>query len=82
MIGKVLVPELAEDQSFRDRLIRESELAASLEHPNTVPIYDAGEAKGVWVGAGGSSAGKRGQLLRGGLRTSSAAAGDRADMIV
>jgi serine/threonine-protein kinase len=44
---KVLVPELAEDEAFRERFIRESELAASLEHPNVVPIYDADEWEGV-----------------------------------
>lgn len=32
--------------SFRDRLVRESQLAASLDHPNVVPVYDAGEADG------------------------------------
>jgi YVTN family beta-propeller protein len=44
---KVVSPELAEDPKFRDRFVRESKLAASLEHPNIVPIYDAGEAEGT-----------------------------------
>jgi serine/threonine-protein kinase len=44
---KVLAPELARDESFRDRFIRESRLAASIDHPNIIPIYDAGEADGL-----------------------------------
>jgi predicted Ser/Thr protein kinase len=43
---KVLMPELAEDAGFRERFIRESQLAASLEHPNIIPIYDADEEDG------------------------------------
>ena len=44
---KVLSPRLAEDESFRARLLRESRLAAGLDHPNVVPVYDAGEADGA-----------------------------------
>src|SRR5215469_13312666 len=41
---KLLAPELASDDRFRERFLRESELAASLDHPNVIPIYAAGEA--------------------------------------
>ena len=44
---KVLLPEFAADNDYRARFIRESELAASLEHPNVLPVYDAGEIEGV-----------------------------------
>src|SRR5207249_2131572 len=43
---KVLSPDLAEDDRFRERFLRESRLAASLDHPSIVPVYDAGEARG------------------------------------
>jgi serine/threonine-protein kinase len=44
---KVLAPELAEDEAFRTRFIRESQLAAALDHPNVIPIYHAAEEHGV-----------------------------------
>ena len=43
---KLLAPVLSEDDSYRDRFVRESRRAAELDHPNVVPIYDAGEADG------------------------------------
>jgi serine/threonine protein kinase len=43
---KLLSPELFEDQSFRDRFVRESEAAAAIDHPNIIPVYGAGEAEG------------------------------------
>jgi serine/threonine-protein kinase len=44
---KLLAPDLAEDQNFRERFLRESRLAASIDHPNIVPIYHAGETNGL-----------------------------------
>src|SRR6516164_5539157 len=43
---KLLAPELAGDRAFRERFLIESRLAASLDHPNVVPVHDAGEVDG------------------------------------
>jgi serine/threonine protein kinase len=44
---KVIAPELAEDERFRQRFIRESQLAAAIDHPNVLPVYEAGDAEGM-----------------------------------
>ena len=43
---KLIAPELAGDASFRERFLRESRLAASIDHPGILPVYAAGEADG------------------------------------
>ena len=43
---KLIAPELAEDERFRARFLREPRLAASLDHPGVVPIFQAGEWEG------------------------------------
>jgi hypothetical protein len=40
---KLIAPEAAADEIFRKRFAEESKIAASIEHPNVVPIYAAGE---------------------------------------
>ena len=42
---KVLTPSLGEGERFSERFLRESRLAASIDHPNVIPIYEAGEAE-------------------------------------
>jgi serine/threonine-protein kinase len=43
---KLVAPALARDERFRERFARETELVMSLEHPNVVPIHDAGDVDG------------------------------------
>jgi serine/threonine-protein kinase len=43
---KILAPELARDAGFRTRFIRESRAAAAVDHPNILPVYDVGDARG------------------------------------
>jgi DNA-binding beta-propeller fold protein YncE/predicted Ser/Thr protein kinase len=44
---KVIAPGLIEDDAMRRRFVRESKVAASIDHPNVIPIYYAGEDAGV-----------------------------------
>src|SRR3954467_10188580 len=61
---KVIAPDLARDEGFRARFVREARVTAQLDHPNVIPVYDAGEDGGRlyiamrWVGGP-----DRGQML-------------------
>ena len=44
---KVLAPEVAGDEAFRRRFMREIRIAASLRHPNIVPVHNADEHEGL-----------------------------------
>ena len=44
---KIIAPDLAEASGFRERFNREARIAAALQHPNIVTVYDAGEQDGL-----------------------------------
>ncbi|MFF8289561.1 serine/threonine-protein kinase [Streptomyces sp. NPDC016309] len=44
---KLLAPELARNDTFRKRFAHESRVAAAIDHPHIVPVFEAGEAEGV-----------------------------------
>jgi streptogramin lyase len=44
---KAIAPQHAADVGFRERFQRESHIAASIEHPNVIPVYEAGELDGT-----------------------------------
>jgi CheY-like chemotaxis protein len=44
---KIIAPDLAESEGFRERFTREARIAAALQHPNIVTVYDAGEVGGL-----------------------------------
>jgi DNA-binding beta-propeller fold protein YncE/predicted Ser/Thr protein kinase len=46
---KVIARQLADQAGFRERFLRESRLAARLDHPNVVPVYDAREEDGELI---------------------------------
>ncbi|HEX6020484.1 MAG TPA: serine/threonine-protein kinase [Solirubrobacter sp.] len=43
---KLIAPEHAADRDFRERFQRESRMAAAIDHPNVIPVYEAGEEDG------------------------------------
>jgi serine/threonine protein kinase len=47
---KLVAPERAGEPGFRERFIAESRLAASVDHPNVLPVFGAGEFEGtLWL---------------------------------
>ncbi|GGP45620.1 serine/threonine-protein kinase [Streptomyces abikoensis] len=44
---KLLAPELARNDTFRRRFSHESRVAAAIDHPHIVPVFEAGEVEGV-----------------------------------
>ena len=44
---KIIAPDLAGSEGFRERFTREARIAAALQHPNIVTVYDAGEVDGL-----------------------------------
>jgi streptogramin lyase/predicted Ser/Thr protein kinase len=46
---KVIARQFADDDAFRDRFLRESRLAARLDHPAVVPVFDAREEDGELI---------------------------------
>src|ERR687893_1038279 len=44
---KIIAPDLAESEGFRERFTREARIAAALQHPSIVTVYDAGEVNGL-----------------------------------
>src|SRR4051794_9497296 len=43
---KLIADDRAGDPAFRDRFEREAQLTASIDHPNVIPVYAAGEIDG------------------------------------
>ncbi|MGW6915115.1 serine/threonine-protein kinase [Kitasatospora sp. NPDC054939] len=44
---KLLAPELARNEVFRQRFVHESEAAAAIDHPHIIPVFEAGESEGI-----------------------------------
>ncbi len=48
LVVKCILPHLAQDPQFIEMFLAEARLAARLNHPNLVQIYDFGEAEGAY----------------------------------
>ncbi len=46
---KLIAPSATDDEAFRARFLRESRMAAAIDHPNIIPIYEAAEVEGTYV---------------------------------
>jgi pSer/pThr/pTyr-binding forkhead associated (FHA) protein len=44
---KLIRPEFSRDERFRERFRRESRIAAAIDHPHVIPVFDAGEENGI-----------------------------------
>src|SRR6478609_7732506 len=62
---KVLRPDVSSDTSFRERFIREADLAAGLRHPHIVGVHDRGEHDGqLWIAMDYIDGTDTGELMR------------------
>ncbi|RPA59918.1 serine/threonine protein kinase [Gordonia oryzae] len=62
---KILPSDLSRDPMFRQRFMREAELASSIVHPNIVTIYNSGEYEGhLWLAMEYIDGVDGGELLR------------------
>ena len=48
LVIKRILPHLAEDPQFVEMFLGEAKLAAQLNHPNLVQLFDFGEAEGAY----------------------------------
>ena len=63
---KVVPISLEEDDRLRERFLAEARAAASLDHPNVLPVYDAGDQDGtLWIAMRLAPGNDLRELLRG-----------------
>ncbi|MFH1808316.1 MAG: PEGA domain-containing protein [Pseudomonadota bacterium] len=49
VILKTMLPDLVEEEGFLDQFLDEARVAATLNHPNIVNIYEVGQWQGVYI---------------------------------